>query len=591
MTEFSVSTWQQPMPPAPSPERARILDRLAEMIDTLGDHRLRVAIDGLTAAGKTSLGHELAHALSRRGRPVLRASLDDFKRPWAERHRYDRVSGEGYYRNAFDREAACRLLLDPSDPDADGIVALCSIDPLTQIDHSAVTTAMPENGVLIVDGVFAYRPEINAYWDLRVWIEIDAELSVRRGIERDAEMDGGPARGRGTSPRPLPRGRAPVHRRSRPAFTRRGHPRQHRLRPPSTRPPRGLTSSAPAYRFVLTHELLGALRSHLGDDTLGYAEPPRRLSGGFFTENHAFRLAGAPPGWDAPLVLRLFPNGATPDLAFREASVQSALTAQRFPAAPVLWFDNEARLDDRRFFVMQCLPGRALIPGIRPRELVSAARVIGRLPEITAEVQARLHQQDAGELARTLGAGADGVARGLAVLETAIAEGAVGFRAALRWLVEHRPDDPGPRAICHGDLWGGNILVDEKGRISGVLDWTTCAIAEPAFDVGATALAFCLIPMPNFGPLHPLLERGGRVFYRQFLDAYQRRSGADLSAWPYYEALRCASELSFVAGWRLAEAGGGHDLPRPSWDLIPERLIEFFRIRTGVTIALPARAG
>lgn len=188
--EFSVSTWQQPMPPTSGPERARVLDRLVEMIDALGDHRLRIAIDGLTAAGKTSLGHELARGLSHRGRPVSRASLDDFKRPWSERHRYDRLSGEGYYRNAFDREAACRLLLDPSGPSGDGVVALCSIDPLTQMDHSAAKSVMPPNGVLIVDGVFAYRPEINSYWDLRIWVEIDAELSVRRGIERDVEIEG-----------------------------------------------------------------------------------------------------------------------------------------------------------------------------------------------------------------------------------------------------------------------------------------------------------------------------------------------------------------------------------------------------------------
>jgi len=167
-----------------------VLDCLVEMIDSLGSHRLRVAIDGLTAAGKTSLGHELAHRLSRRGRPVFRASLDDFKRPWSKRHLHDRLSGEGYYRHAFDSEAACRLLLDPSSPSGDGLVALCSIDPLTQINHSAVKSAMPPNGVLVVDGVFAYRPEINAYWDLRIWVEIAAELSVRRGIERDVAEDG-----------------------------------------------------------------------------------------------------------------------------------------------------------------------------------------------------------------------------------------------------------------------------------------------------------------------------------------------------------------------------------------------------------------
>jgi uridine kinase len=178
------------MPAEPGPERAVVVDRIADMIGALGDHRLRIAVDGLTAAGKTSLGHELARAVSRRGRPVLRASLDDFKRPWNERHLYDRESGEGYYRDAFDREAACRLLLEPSDPNADGIVALCSIDPITQVDQSAVTSVMPPNGVLIVDGVFSYRPEINRYWDLRIWIEIESELSVRRGVERDATMVG-----------------------------------------------------------------------------------------------------------------------------------------------------------------------------------------------------------------------------------------------------------------------------------------------------------------------------------------------------------------------------------------------------------------
>ena len=189
--EFSVSTWQQPMPPAAGPARARVLDAIVDMIDSLGDHRLRVAVDGLTAAGKTSFGHELARELARRGRPTFRASLDDFKRPWNERHLYDRESGEGYYRNAFDREAAYRLLLEPSAPTADGVFALCSIDPLTQVDHSAVKSVMPPNGVLIVDGVFAYRPEINSYWDLRIWLEIDAELSIRRGVARDLEMEGG----------------------------------------------------------------------------------------------------------------------------------------------------------------------------------------------------------------------------------------------------------------------------------------------------------------------------------------------------------------------------------------------------------------
>lgn len=160
---FSVSTWRQPLPPTQSPNRACVLVVLAEIIDRLGDQRVRIAIDGLTASGKTSLGHELAHLLARRGRPVLRASLDDFKRPWSDRHLYDRLSGEGYYRNAFDYDTARKLLLDPSDRKAEGIVSLCSIDPITQVEHSAIKSVMPPNGVLVVDGVFAFRPEVNRY--------------------------------------------------------------------------------------------------------------------------------------------------------------------------------------------------------------------------------------------------------------------------------------------------------------------------------------------------------------------------------------------------------------------------------------------
>ncbi|EHR61814.1 nucleoside/nucleotide kinase family protein [Saccharomonospora cyanea] len=191
--QFSVSTWQQPTPPSASPERSALVERLAQRILTLAPTRLRVAVDGPTAAGKTGFGHELAEHLVRAGRPVLRACLDDFKRPWKDRHLYDRESGEGYYRNAYDYDAVTRLLLEPAAPDGTGRCVLCSIDPLTQKDHSKIVTTAPPDAVLVVDGVFAFRPEIDRHWDFRIWLDIDPELSVRRGAERDAEWAGADA--------------------------------------------------------------------------------------------------------------------------------------------------------------------------------------------------------------------------------------------------------------------------------------------------------------------------------------------------------------------------------------------------------------
>lgn len=186
----SVSTWQQPPPEPLSVQRTEVLEGLAARIDALGTGRLRVAVDGRTAAGKTSFAHELAAALRGLGRPTLRACLDDFKRPWRDRHLYDRTSGEGYYRNAQDQDAVVDLLLRPAGFNGSGRVALCSIDPLTQQNHRDVTIDAPPEAVLVVDGVFALRPAYAQYWDLTIWLEVNATESLRRGIDRDLDREG-----------------------------------------------------------------------------------------------------------------------------------------------------------------------------------------------------------------------------------------------------------------------------------------------------------------------------------------------------------------------------------------------------------------
>jgi aminoglycoside phosphotransferase (APT) family kinase protein len=354
---------------------------------------------------------------------------------------------------------------------------------------------------------------------------------------------------------------------------------------------RGRRASDPTGQDVVGDELLELLRAHLNTTTLEYAEAPRTLRGGFFTENRAFRLADPPPGWDAPLVVRLFPSDAPADLAARESAVQSDLVRQGYPAAPVRFHDPVARVDGRRFFVMDRLPGRALVGGMRPGDLLRAARHARRLPEVTAAVQHALHQQDASTLEIALGAGADGVDRALATIQSRVDDGADGFGMALRWLREQRPASTGRRVVCHGDLWGGNILVDGRGQPTGVLDWSTSAIGAPGLDVGATALAFCIVPVPMPRRARTLVQRRGRALYDRFLQAYRERSDADLTDLGYYEALRCAGELAFVADWRLARTRGETDLPRPSWDVVPGELAAFFRARAGAAIVLPPSPG
>ncbi|HEY1920929.1 MAG TPA: uridine kinase [Streptosporangiaceae bacterium] len=194
MTEAfeSVSTWRQPEPPPLSAARTALIEEVAGRIDRLSPDRLRVAVDGFTAAGKTSFGHELAAALRRRGRPTLRASFDDFKNPWREARElgYDRLTGEGYYRNAYDFTSARDLLLRPAGRDGSGQVVLCARDPLTGEDHRGEAVTAPANAVLIVDSVFACRPEYDEFWDYRIWLDVDPQVALDRGIARDVAMEG-----------------------------------------------------------------------------------------------------------------------------------------------------------------------------------------------------------------------------------------------------------------------------------------------------------------------------------------------------------------------------------------------------------------
>jgi uridine kinase len=188
----SVSTWKQPPAPPASHVRNTVLDVVARRVCAIGPDRLRVVVDGLTGAGKTTFANELAAVVRSLGRSTLRASLDDFRYPW--RHSrvrgYDRVSGEGYYRNPHDFASAQALLLQPAGPMGSGIVALCAHDPLTGVDRRSSVVEAPNDAVLIVDGVFGMRPEYNEYWDTRIWLHAEPAVALARGIDRDTELEG-----------------------------------------------------------------------------------------------------------------------------------------------------------------------------------------------------------------------------------------------------------------------------------------------------------------------------------------------------------------------------------------------------------------
>src|ERR1700722_5669302 len=94
--------------------RGELVGRLVEAIESVATaHPTRVAVDGPPAAGKTTLADELAVVLRDGGRPVIRASIEGFLLPRAERYRRGEYSAVGCYDDSFDFDALHRVLLDP----------------------------------------------------------------------------------------------------------------------------------------------------------------------------------------------------------------------------------------------------------------------------------------------------------------------------------------------------------------------------------------------------------------------------------------------------------------------------------------------
>lgn len=129
-----------------TPAREAVLRAVAERIEP----GMRVGIDGVSAAGKTTFADELATLVA-----AARLSIDDFHHPPEVRH----ARGEGpdsYYEDTFDMDAFRRAV--------EGI---------------------RDDVVLVADGIFILKPELRALWDLSVFLTGDRAALLERAIARD----------------------------------------------------------------------------------------------------------------------------------------------------------------------------------------------------------------------------------------------------------------------------------------------------------------------------------------------------------------------------------------------------------------------
>ncbi|MES5846058.1 MULTISPECIES: hypothetical protein [unclassified Bacillus cereus group] len=164
-----------------------IIDRILTLKLT---HPIRVGVSGITASGKTTFANELAEEIKKRGLPVTRASIDDFHNPRVIRYTQGKESARGYYEDAHDYTAFKERLLKPLGPNGNLQYETISHNLITDIPVYNTPIFAQPNMVLIVDGTFLLKKNIEYLFDYKIFVDTDFEIARKRGAKRETEAFG-----------------------------------------------------------------------------------------------------------------------------------------------------------------------------------------------------------------------------------------------------------------------------------------------------------------------------------------------------------------------------------------------------------------
>ena len=147
------------------------------------DLPILVGIDGVDAAGKTTLANNLADRLEESNRQIIRASIDGFHNPKAIRYRKGRNSPDGYYQDSFNHHLIIDKLLEPL---SSGDLKYKEVVFDYQIDDevNVPSKKADKDAILIMDGIFLFRPELLNYWDIKIFLDVSFDVTLQRAIKR-----------------------------------------------------------------------------------------------------------------------------------------------------------------------------------------------------------------------------------------------------------------------------------------------------------------------------------------------------------------------------------------------------------------------
>jgi len=170
-------------------KRKELLKHLAAVIlEKQKDSPILVGIDGVDASGKTTLAEALVNELKGSGRPIIRASIDGFHNPKSIRYSKGENSPEGYFSDSFNLKAIAEVLLDPL---SSGKLQFKTgvFDYRTDSEVVLPVQTATKDSILIMEGIFLFRPELVNYWDIKIFVDVDFKITVKRAVKRAAERE------------------------------------------------------------------------------------------------------------------------------------------------------------------------------------------------------------------------------------------------------------------------------------------------------------------------------------------------------------------------------------------------------------------
>jgi uridine kinase len=146
-----------------------------------------IGISGIDCAGKTSLAAWLADELRAAGQGVVVIGGDHFNRPRSERSTFPAEDPD----YGFDYGQLIREVLIPARR-GERVDARLRVKDWERDAWDRRDFLVEPGAIVLVEGVFLFRPDIVPLLDLKVWLELGFDEALERALVRDAAAMGGP---------------------------------------------------------------------------------------------------------------------------------------------------------------------------------------------------------------------------------------------------------------------------------------------------------------------------------------------------------------------------------------------------------------